>query len=136
MAQPLEIQYRPIPGAEGYEAGSDGTIRSVSREVLKTWRGVPYLASLAGRILKPWMAGFGYRYVQLGAGGQKGPVHKFVCMAFHGERPDGKEVAHLDGNCLNNAADNLAWVTHSENEKHKQAHGTAPDYGSLRWGRA
>ena len=36
---------------------------------------------------------------------------------------------------MNNAKNNLAWVTHSENEKHKQIHGTAPDYGTLRWGK-
>lgn len=129
-------EFRPIPGAPGYEAGSDGSIRSVERMIVKAdGRGGSYLSRMKARLLKPWIAGYGYRYVQLGADGPKGAVHRFVCLAFHGMPQAGQEVAHLDGDCLNNAAENLAWVTHSENEKHKQAHGTAPDYGKLRWGR-
>lgn len=131
----LQIEYRPIPDLPGYEAGNDGSIRSVDRVILKSdGRGRSYACRLQARVLKPWLAGFGYRYVQLGAEGPKSPVHRFVCMAFHGLPPVGMEVAHLDGNCLNNKPENLAWVTHSENEKHKQVHGTAPDYGTLRWG--
>lgn len=52
-------------------------------------------------------------------------VHRLVCMAFH--PIEGKEmyddykdlqVNHIDGNTLNNNADNLEWVTKSENMKH------------------
>jgi hypothetical protein len=52
-------------------------------------------------------------------------VHKLVCMAFH--PIEGKEnyddykdfqANHIDGNTLNNRADNLEWVTKSENMKH------------------
>ena len=52
-------------------------------------------------------------------------VHKLVCMAFN--PIEGKEkyddykdlqVNHKDGNTLNNNADNLEWVTKSENMKH------------------
>jgi hypothetical protein len=57
-------------------------------------------------------------------------VHKLVCMAFH--PIEGKEnyddykdlqVNHIDGNTLNNHADNLDWVTKSENMKHAYASG-------------
>ena len=51
-------------------------------------------------------------------------VSRLVCSAFHGPCPDGKEAAHLDGNCLNNDPSNLAWVTHKENIGHKVEHGT------------
>lgn len=57
-------------------------------------------------------------------------VHKLVCMAF---RPiEGKEnyddykdiqANHKDGNTFNNHADNLEWVTKSENMKHAYASG-------------
>ena len=131
----LKIEYRAIPDVPDYEAGDDGSIRSVDRVVWKSdGRGRSYACRLRSQVLKPWLAGAGYRYVQLGANGHKGPVHRFVCMAFHGVPHVGKEVAHLDGNRLNNNPANLAWVTHAENEKHKQIHGTAPDYGTLRWG--
>lgn len=54
------------------------------------------------------------------------PVHIVVCRAFHGERPDGMIVRHLDGDATNNHADNLKWGTQIENEADKVLHGTAP----------
>lgn len=132
---PLTIEYRPIESALGYMAGSDGSIRSTSRTIIKpNGRGGSSTCKITGRILKPWLAGPGYQYVHLGKEGPKCAVHRLVCIAFHGQPPKDHEVAHLDGNRMNNAQNNLAWVTHSENEKHKQIHGTAPDYGVLRWG--
>lgn len=53
-------------------------------------------------------------------------VHNTVCTAFHGPRPDGLIVRHLDGNMVNNHADNLTWGTQEENEADKRLHGTAP----------
>ena len=132
----VAVWYKKIPSTESYLAGSDGSILSFGRYVHKVNRlGVKYKSRIKHRILKPWIAGYGYKYVMLGANGPKSAVHRFVCMAFHGIPVEGKEVAHLDGDCLNNRAENLAWVTHSENEKQKQIHGTAPDYGALRWGK-
>jgi hypothetical protein len=52
-------------------------------------------------------------------------VHVVVCTAFHGPRPAGLLVRHLDGDPLNNRADNLAWGTFEENEADKVAHGRA-----------
>ena len=136
MPLSLNVEYRPIPGVTGYEAGSDGSIRSVDRLVVKRdGKGGVYRTRMASRTLKPWLAAGRYLYVELGQRGPKTSVHRLVCLAFHGLPPDGTEVAHIDGNSLNNAASNLAWVTHSENVKHQQLHGTAPDYRTLRWGR-
>lgn len=52
-------------------------------------------------------------------------VHIAVCTAYHGPRPDGQVVRHLDGNPRNNRADNLCWGTGAENEADKILHGTA-----------
>lgn len=53
-------------------------------------------------------------------------VHRLVCSAFHGSQPAiDHEVAHCDGESLNNAARNLRWATHAENEADKVAHGTS-----------
>ena len=43
--------------------------------------------------------------------------HKLVCTAFHGQRPDGHECDHLNGNHLDWTADNLEWVTPEENQR-------------------
>ena len=41
--------------------------------------------------------------------------HLLVCTAFHGERPEGCECDHVNGNNLDWSADNLRWVTKEEN---------------------
>lgn len=50
-------------------------------------------------------------------------IHVLVCEAFHGPRPEGTVVRHLDGNPLNNSAGNLCWGTQSENGFDTVRHG-------------
>lgn len=53
-------------------------------------------------------------------------VHRLVCMAFHGMPPTpNHEVAHNDGNRLNNVPENLRWATRKENMHDKFLHGTS-----------
>lgn len=47
-------------------------------------------------------------------------VHRLVAEAFIGPAPDNYETNHLDGNKLNNAVENLEWVTHTENLAHAE----------------
>lgn len=54
-------------------------------------------------------------------------VHKLVLLAFQGPCPDGKESRHLDGNKLNNQADNLCWDTPEANDADLIVHGTHRD---------
>lgn len=80
-----------------------------------------------GRILKPILKQTGsgaYWVVACGAGNQR-PVHTLVCLAWHGDQPVGKEVAHQDGNHLNNVPSNLRWATRAENMADKVKHGRA-----------
>ncbi len=69
-------------------------------------------------------------YYSLCTPGKIYKVHKLVCMAFH--PIEGREkyedykdlqVNHKDGNTLNNHADNLEWMTKSENMKHAYENG-------------
>jgi hypothetical protein len=53
------------------------------------------------------------------------PVHVAVALAFHGPRPEGTQVRHVDGHQQNNRADNLAYGTPSENGEDKRRHGSA-----------
>ena len=51
-------------------------------------------------------------------------VHVVVCMAWHGPRPPGQQVRHLDGDKYNNRGDNLAWGTYEENLADAIKHGS------------
>lgn len=107
---------RPIASAPGYEADESGAIWSVSRN----WRG------LGERTLSSFIDTYGYPRVSLVVADKhvQRAVHALVCEAFHGPRPDGQEVRHLDGTRDNNVPGNLAWGTKSENAKDRVRHGT------------
>lgn len=54
------------------------------------------------------------------------PIHRIVAKAFI-PNPDNKpEVNHIDGNKMNNATNNLEWVTSSENQTHAMKNGLQP----------
>ncbi|HEY6965850.1 MAG TPA: HNH endonuclease signature motif containing protein [Burkholderiales bacterium] len=112
---------KPIPGHQHYLACADGSIESISRVTIR--RGHPYRQR--GRKLKPWLAGSGYLYVQLGFGGPKTGVHRLVCLAFHGAPTfENAEAAHRNGIKIDNRPENLRWLTRTENEREKMQHGT------------
>jgi hypothetical protein len=106
----------PIASAPGYEADQTGVIWSVAHN----WRG------WGERALASHKDAHGYLRVSLVVGGKRihRMAHALVCEAFHGPRPDGQEVRHLDGSRDNNAPSNLAWGTKSENAKDRIRHGT------------
>lgn len=105
-----EEQWRPAPGLDGYEVSNYGRVRGVDRTltnrngVKRRWKG-------RIRVLTP--IGFGYPGVWLK--GKVYPVHRLVCEAFHGPRPEGLVTLHLDGDPTNNRSENLAWGTQSKN---------------------
>lgn len=115
----LEV-WRPVPGYDGaYEVSSIGRVRSLDR-----FNSAGRFTR--GRVLRAPINNEGYRQVSLCvANTQKGcRVHRLVCWAFNG--PPGPEdvVRHLDGDALNNCADNLAWGTASENARDAVVHRT------------
>lgn len=50
-------------------------------------------------------------------------VHRLVAAAYVPNLYSKPDVNHIDGNPLNNHADNLEWVTKSENMRHAQDNG-------------
>ncbi len=101
------IKWRTIPGFSRYEASSDGHIRSTN-----------YKNSRKTKVLKPAADGKGYlkTMLQRDDGGYcSSYVHKWMAITFIGERPQDYTVDHIDGNKQNNSADNLEYVTRSEN---------------------
>jgi hypothetical protein len=95
-------EWRDVVGYEGkLRVSSDGRLQRAGNA--RIWRG--YIDSQ------------GYYSVNV-TKTKKSTVHRLVCTAFHGPPPDGKsQVAHWDGNKLNNNAENLRWVSHLENRQ-------------------
>jgi hypothetical protein len=112
------VRYLLLWGFSGYSIGDDGSIWSQLYPSGKgRWRRGEW------KRLKPYPHRNGSLLIQLGA--RKYYVHRLVLEAFVGPCPDGMECRHLDGNPSNNRLDNLAWGTHSENERDKVRHGTS-----------
>lgn len=118
--------WKPVRGYESlYSVSSSGRIRSFDR-VVRTGTRAGY-RKIPGRILNA-SNNQGYRRVSLynGSGGVAWMgVHVLVCEAFHGSRPQGLQVSHLNGTRNDNRACNLKWSTPKENNSHKDAHGTS-----------
>lgn len=64
-------------------------------------------------------------YVSICFSGQTVKLHRLICYAFNPlpdkkslKDYDGLQVNHIDGNTMNNKAENLEWVTNSENMRH------------------
>lgn len=112
--------WRTIPGLDGrFEASSYGRIRRSM---------TPYLGATRppGSLVRHANDKNGYFKFHSSIRGVcvSKKWHQLIALAFLGERPCGKQVAHIDGNRSNNRADNLAYVTPAENASHKYAHGT------------
>lgn len=109
----------------------DGRKYDCDGDEVVEWRDIPcwgdYMANNLGeildknsyKVLKQYPQKSGYVNVWLKRGGNRisVPVHRLVCMAFHGEEgyAKGLFVDHKDTNRANNRADNLHWVTPKEN---------------------
>ncbi|MBR0527993.1 MAG: NUMOD4 motif-containing HNH endonuclease [Prevotella sp.] len=76
--------------------------------------------ALTGRVLRPRKSRKGYLDVLLQYKGQtkRFYVHKLVAIAFVEGWREGLEVNHKNGVKTDNRAENLEWVTSSENKQH------------------
>lgn len=119
MSDGIAETWRAAPGFDGlYEVSSFSRVRSLPRMTRAGMRG--------GKVLSPTPVGEGYLSVMFSRDGAtcRRYVHALTCEAWHGPRPDGLEVRHLDGDMLNNAPGNLEWGTKSENAQDSIRHGT------------
>lgn len=105
--------WKDVVGYEGlYMVSNLGRVRSM----LGRFRG--------NGILKQTLSG-GYPTVSLYKNKKRknGFVYQLVAGAFL-KNKSGSEIAHLDGDKLNNNLTNLRYVSHLENIRHKLIHGT------------
>ena len=110
-------RWTTIAAAHDYAVSSHGRVKRIAASP----------AHRCGKLLKPKLNAGGYPEVTLYVMGKPYffRVHQLVCTAFHGPRPRGKdEVGHRDGDPKNARAENLRWVTRSENYWDRPRHGT------------
>lgn len=113
--------WKPIPGYEGiYEASNKGRIRTApgkttanARYSVRVWK---------SRVLKPKREVCKKRQdlrVSLWKNGvvKDHLVSRLVASAWHGAPCDGMTVNHINGIWSDNSAENLEWITLSENIK-------------------
>ena len=104
----------PIPEFENYFVDADGEVWSHRTKSLRKLKGDPRKED--GRLRLTLRRDDG-KYIR------KYRSH-FVLMATKGPRPEGMEACHEDGNCLNDAPENLRWDTSKNNHADKKRHGT------------
>lgn len=119
------VTYEDIKGFEGlYKIGSDGTVISLPKQHCSGRNGSG-ISHRAQRILHGSRDKDGYRVIGLSKDGRvyAKKIHRLVAEAFLDNPENKKEVNHKDLDKANNTADNLEWVSHSENQKHAYANG-------------
>jgi hypothetical protein len=106
--------WKDVPGYEGlYQVSSHGRIMNK-----------------VGYIMTPRISNSGYQRISLWINGIYHPfsVHRLVAKVYVPNPLCKEQVNHIDGNKLNNCADNLEWVTQSENMKHAVRTGLQKKY--------
>lgn len=126
----IEELWKDIEGFEGYyQVSNFGNVKSLEREVWNSWNKTYHKRK---SILLIQRSDESYKSVCLSKKGKKitKNVHRLVAKAFCQNVYNKREVNHIDGNKTNNFADNLEWVTSSENQKHAVDNNLQPEqYG-------
>ena len=115
-----------VKGYEGlYQVSNHGRVRSMDRLIPKSV-GIGYRL-MKGKILRS--AAYhnpGYPRICLSKSGKVRwvSIHSLVLVCFVGDRPNGMECRHLDGDRMNPRLNNLRWGTPSQNQRDREQHGT------------
>lgn len=111
--------WRWIPGYELlYQVSSLGRVRSFARYK-------------EPRLLRPYLDPRGYVQIVFTVNSKPRTywLHRLVAQTFVPNASGKPEVNHIDGNKKNNCADNLEWVTSSENTLHGYRTGLLRPHG-------
>lgn len=105
-------EWRACPSFPEFDASSFGRVRNA---VTKRVRNLTFQPDR-------------YALIEFRRGGKvvARSVHVLVADAFHGPRPYGQQVRHLDGDRANNSPSNLAYGTARDNARDRLAHGNNP----------
>lgn len=112
-------EWKDIEGFEGYyQVSSLGRVRSLDRMVRSAVKS-GYRTS-RGIVMRQDVGRFGYCRVPLSMKRKTVAylIHRLVATAFIPNPNNHPAVNHIDGNKLNNAVENLEWITHQGNIIH------------------
>ena len=119
-------EWKPVKDYEGlYEVSSDGQVKSLERRIHYTLPSGKDSSRLCREKVLRQYEGDRYATVALydEHGGTTNRVHRLVAEAFC-DNPESKpEVNHINGDKLDNRAENLEWVTAQENYEHAMLNG-------------
>ena len=122
----MEEIWKDVPGYEGlYQVSNMGLVKSLARtrKAYTPGKG-SWEAPVNERILKAHITRHYFSVVLAKDGNKKTTsVHRLVAKAFIPNPLEKPQVNHIDGNKINNRADNLEWVTAKENTIHSVQHG-------------
>lgn len=139
LSKPFEMEDFSFDKLPGYKVNVKQFVPEISEEMVakEVWirYDADYDVSCYGRVRHNFKNHYrllggskhkdGYIFVTLH--GKQIPLHRIVAKLFHGQDyKDGLIVNHIDGNKQNNFANNLEWVTQSDNVKHSYENSLQP----------
>lgn len=111
--------YKDINGFEGmYQISNLGNVKSLSRRVLSRYSNDRIINEKLLSLNKDKATGYVSITLSLGKKRITKSVHRLVASAFIDNPLNKPEVNHINGIQHDNRAENLEWVTKSENCKH------------------
>lgn len=105
---------------DNYKVDRMGNVTSGDKVVKFTWKGKEVERRFKGKKLKPILSSSGYLFINAYSEKGRAPafIHRLVAEKYVENPSNLPCVNHIDGDKLNNKADNLEWVTHKENSNH------------------
>lgn len=116
-----EEEWKNIEKYEGlYQVSNMGRVRSLDRYKTTRNRYKTIQAKIKGQLLKPSINGDGYYQVTLSKNDEHliTRIHRLVAQTFIPNKDNKTQVNHINGNKLDNRAENLEWCTCKENIRH------------------